>query len=167
MHVRGFTQRENSAVPESARGKFAGIVANVPYLQHSGVTAIELLPVQQSDPQEGNYWGYMTLNFFTPCLAYGETGSPEETVSEFRHMVDELHRSGIEVFLDVVYNHTTEAGVDRPTYSFRGIDNSSYYALEPSALANYQNYSACGNDLRTAHPVARRLVIDSFTILGP
>ena len=162
MHVRGFTRRENSAVPDRARGKFAGVVAKIPYLQSLGVTAVELLPVQQFDPQEGNYWGYMTLNFFAPCLAYGQDGSPEGTVAEFRWMADELHKAGIEVLLDVVYNHTAEANVDGPTYSFRGIDNSSYYALDPGNLAAYANYSACGNDLRTAHPVVRRLVVDSL-----
>ena len=163
MHVRGFTQRDNSGVPDRYRGKFAGIVAKIPYLQRLGVTAVELLPVQQFDPQEGNYWGYMTLNFFAPHLGYGQDGSPEGAMAEFRWMVDELHRSGIEVFLDVVYNHTTEADADGPTYSFRGIDNSTYYALDPSDLAIYQNNSACGNDLRTAHPVVRRLVVDSLS----
>ncbi|HVC59810.1 MAG TPA: isoamylase [Acetobacteraceae bacterium] len=162
MHVRGFTQRENSLVPDATRGRFAGVVAKIPYLQRLGVTAVELLPVQQFDPQEGNYWGYMTLNFFTPCLGYGQDGSPEATAAEFRHMVDELHRAGIEVFLDVVYNHTTEEGVDGPTCSFRGIDNSTYYALDPGDLATYANYSACGNDLRTAHPVVRQLVVSSL-----
>lgn len=162
MHVRGFTRRENSGVPDGAHGTFAGIAAKIPYLQRLGVTAVELLPVQQFDPQEGNYWGYMTLNFFSPHLGYGQDGSPDGTVAEFRWMVDELHKAGIEVFLDVVYNHTAEMGVNGPTYSFRGIDNSSYYALEPDNLASYANYSACGNDLRTAHPVVRRLVVDSL-----
>ena len=126
------------------------------------MTAVELLPVQQFDPQEGNYWGYMTLNFFAPHLSYGHDGSPEGAVAEFRRMVNELHRAGIEVFLDVAYNHTAEMGANGPTYSFRGIDNSAYYALDPSDFASYANYSACGNDLRTAHPVVRRLVIDSL-----
>ena len=162
MHVRGFTQRENSGVLVSARGRFAGIVEKIPYLRRLGVTAVELLPVHQFDPQEGNYWGYMTLNFFTPHLAYGQDGSPVGTVAEFHSMIDELHRAGVEVFLDVVYNHTTEMGLDGPTYCFRGIDNSSYYALNPGDLATYANYSACGNDLRTAHPVVRQLVVDSL-----
>lgn len=162
MHVRGFTQRENSGVADAERGTFAGIVAKIPYLQRLGVTAVELLPVQQFDPQEGNYWGYMTLNFFSPHLSYGRDGSPEGAIADFKWAVDELHKAGIEVFLDVVYNHTTEMGVNGPTYCFRGIDNSSYYALDPSDLATYANYSACGNDLRTAHPVVRRLVVDSL-----
>jgi isoamylase len=162
MHVRGFTQRNNSGVSGDARGKFAGVVAKIPYLQRLGVTAVELLPVQQFDPQEGNFWGYMTLNFFSPHLDYGRDGTAEGTLAEFRWMVDELHQAGIEVFLDVVYNHTTEGDVDGPTYSFRGIDNSSYYALDPRDLAKYANFSACGNDLRTARPIVRRLIVDSL-----
>ena len=97
--------------------------------------------MQQFDPLEGNYWGYMTLNFFAPHLAYAQQESPEGAIAEFRWMVDELHKAGIEVFLDVVYNHTTEADVHGPTYSFRGIDNSTYYALDPadfSALRGLQ-----------------------------
>lgn len=162
LHVRGFTRRENSGVADRARGTFAGIVAKIPYLQELGVTAVELLPVHQFDPQEGNYWGYMTLNFFAPHAGYAQDGTSESAIAEFRGMIDALHKAGIEVFLDVVYNHTTEMGALGPTYSFRGIDNSSYYALDPADMNTYVNYSACGNDLRTAHPVVRRLVIDSL-----
>lgn len=162
VHVRGFTRRAGSGVAAAERGTFAGIVAKIPYLQQLGITAVELLPVHQFDPQEGNYWGYMTLNFFAPHASYARDGTAEGAVAEFRWMVDELHKAGIEVFLDVVYNHTTEMGVDGPTYSFRGIDNSSYYALDPQDLGTYVNFSACGNDLRTAHPVVRRLVVDSL-----
>jgi isoamylase len=162
VHVRGFTRREGSGVAADERGTFAGIVAKIPYLRQLGITAIELLPVQQFDPQEGDYWGYMTLNFFAPHAGYARSGTAEDAIAEFRWMVDELHKADIEIFLDVVYNHTTEMGVGGPTYSFRGIDNSSYYALDPQNLSNYVNYSACGNDLRTAHPVVRRLIIDSL-----
>jgi len=162
MHVRGFTRRDNSGVPEAARGTFAGIIAKIPYLQQLGVTAVELMPVHQFDPQEGNYWGYMTLNFFAPNLAYAQQDPSEDAVTEFRRMVDALHQAGIEVYLDVVYNHTTEGDAFGPTYSFRGIDNSTYYALDPGDMASYANYSACGNDLRTAHPVVRRMVVDSL-----
>lgn len=161
-HVRGFTRREGSGVAEAERGTFAGIVAKIPYLRQLGITAIELLPVHQFDPQEGNYWGYMTLNFFAPHAGYARDGTAESAIAEFRWMVEELHKADIEIVLDVVYNHTTEMGVDGPTYSFRGIDNSSYYALDPQDLGTYVNYSACGNDLRTAHPVVRRLVVDSL-----
>jgi glycogen operon protein len=162
VHVRGFTRRTDSGVPDVARGTFAGIVAKIPYLKELGVSAIELLPVHQFDPQEGNYWGYMTLGFFAPHAGYAQDGTAESAIAGFRSMVAELHKAGIEVFLDVVYNHTTEMGVGGPVYSFRGIDNSSYYALDPQDLGTYANYSACGNDLRTAHPVVRRLVVDSL-----
>jgi isoamylase len=118
--------------------------------------------VHQFDPQEGNYWGYMTLNFFAPHAGYASDGTAESAIGEFRRMVEALHEAGIEVFLDVVYNHTTEMGAEGPTYCFRGIDNSSYYALDPQDMSRYVNYSACGNDLRTAHPVVRRLVVDSL-----
>ena len=163
LHVRGFTRRENSGVPDAARGTFAGIVAKIPYLRELGITAVELMPVHQFDPQEGNYWGYMTLNFFAPHAGYASDGTAEGAIAEFRSMVEALHKAGIEVFLDVVYNHTAEMGVDGPTYCFRGIDNSSYYALDPQDMSRYVNYSACGNDLRAAHPVVRRLVVDSLS----
>lgn len=160
MHVRGFTRDESSGVAAARRGTFAGIVDKIPYLQQLGVTAVELMPVHQFDPAEGNYWGYMTLNFFTPHLAYGSASDASAVAVEFREMVDALHSAGIEVFLDVVYNHTTEAGTGGPTYSWRGIDNSTYYALEADGVT-YEDHSRCGNDLRTAHPVVRRMVLDS------
>ncbi len=160
LHVRGFTQRENSGVPVGQRGTFAGAIAKIPYLEELGVTAVELMPVHQFDPSEGNYWGYMTLNFFTPHHLYVQGAKPENGLSEFRAMVDALHAAGIEVILDVVYNHTTEGGHGGPTYSFRGIDNGSYYVLD--AAGDYQNDSGCGNDLRSTHPVVRRLVTDSL-----
>jgi glycogen operon protein len=162
MHVRGFTRHDNSGVAPAERGTFAGVVAKIPHLKLLGVTAVELLPVQQFDPQEGNYWGYMTLNFFSPHTGYAEDGSPEGAMRAFRWMVEKLHEAGIEVYLDVVYNHSAEAGAEGPTYSFRGIDNSTYYALDRADLNRYADNSGCGNDLRTAHPVVRRLVIDSL-----
>ncbi len=162
MHARGFTCRANSGVPDEARGTFAGIVAKIPYLTELGITAVELMPVQQFEPGTGNYWGYMTLNFFSPHAPYSVAGTAEGALVEFRGMVDELHKAGIEVLLDVVYNHTAEMGQGGPTYSFRGIDNSTYYALSPGDLSTYVNFSGCGNDLRTAHPAVRLLVVDSL-----
>ena len=162
MHVRGFTRRENSNVSEQMRGTFSGVIQKIPYLQELGITAVELLPIHQFDPQEGNYWGYMTLNYFSPHLAYGSEGTADTALSEFRSMVEAFHAAGIEVFLDVVYNHTTEMGFGGPTYSFRGIDNSTYYDLSPGDLSVYINHSRCGNDLRTTHPMVRRLVVDSL-----
>jgi glycogen operon protein len=161
LHVRGFT-RAAADLPEAARGTFAGVIAKIPYLQSLGVTAVELMPVHQFDPQEGNYWGYMTLNFFAPHAAYGSDGTPAGAAAEFRRMADALHAAGIEVILDVVYNHTTEMGEGGPVYSFRGIDNAGYYALDPSDRSKFFNFSACGNDLNTAHPAVRRLVLDSL-----
>jgi isoamylase len=163
MHVRGFTRRANSNVPVNQRGTFAGIIAKIPYLTALGITAIELLPVHQFEPQTDNYWGYMTLNFFSPHAQYASDGTAAGAITEFRSMVEQLHAAGIEVFLDVVYNHSAEMGAGGPTYSFRGLDNSTYYALSPVPdLSNYVNYSGCGNDLRATHPTVRRLVVDSL-----
>jgi glycogen operon protein len=158
LHVKGFTARANSGVSPEARGTFAGLIEKIPYLQDLGVTVVELLPVHQYDPQEGNYWGYMTLNFFAPHHAYAATDDP---VTEFREMVRAFHAAGIEVLLDVVYNHTTEGDHTGPTYSFRGIDNSSYYLLEGPML-EYSNDAGCGNVLRTAQPIVRRMILDSL-----
>src|SRR5438270_717428 len=162
MHVRGFTRRENSGVSAAARGTFAGLIEKIPYLQDLGVTIVELLPVHQFDPQEegGQYWGYMTLNFFTPHHAYA---SSADAAGEFRAMVDACHAAGIEVWLDVVYNHTTEKGASGPTYSLRGIDNSTYYLLDPRNRSVYIDVTGCQNTTRTAHPAMRQLVVDSLS----
>ena len=160
MHVRGFTERPNSGVPADRRGTFAGVVDKIPYLQELGVTAVELMPVHQFDPQERNFWGYMTLNFFAPHQQYAAAG-PDGAADEFREMVRALHAAGIEVILDVVYNHTAEAGDDGPTYSYRGIDNSTYYLLDMSD-GSYRNDAGTGNVLRTVHPHVRQMVIDSL-----
>ena len=129
MHVRGFTRRPNSGVAAERRGTFAGVIDKIPYLAELGVTAVELLPVFQRDPQEGNYWGYMPLNFFAPHYDYASAGTPEGAIEEMAPMVRALHDAGIEVILDVVYNHTVEGDETGPTYSYRGIDNSTYYLL--------------------------------------
>ena len=110
-----------------SEGTYAGLIEKIPYLKELGVTIVELMPVHQFDPQEGNYWGYMTLNFFSPHLTYAS--KPEEANTEFKEMVRALHAAGIEVVLDVVYNHTAEADHLGPTYSFKGIDNASFYLL--------------------------------------
>ncbi len=167
MHIRGFTRRANSGVPDDKRGTYAGVIEKIPYLKQLGITAVELMPVQQFDPGEENYWGYNTLNFFSPHAQYSHAQYSGNTQSggpldEFRSMVEELHKAGIEVFLDVVYNHTTEGGYDGPTYCYRGIDNSTYYALDPKNMSAYINHSECGNDMRTSHPVVRQLIIDSL-----
>jgi isoamylase len=157
LHVKGFTARANSGVTPEKRGTFAGLTEKIPYLRELGVTIAELLPVQQFDPEEGNYWGYMTLHFFSPHqqYAYGEA------FTEFRTMVKAFHDSGIEVWLDVVYNHTSEGGETGPTYCYRGVDNKSYYLLTPD-LRNYNNDTGCGNTIRTGHPAGRVLVLESL-----
>ena len=162
VHVRNFTKHPSARLDERTRGTYAGVAAMVPYLKDLGVTAVELMPVHQYDPLEGSHWGYMTLGFFAPHHVYVRDSDAGAAVAEFRAMVKALHAADIEVILDVVYNHTTEDDQNGPTYSFRGIDNSTYYALDPNDLSRYFNFSACGNDLRTSHPAVRRLVVDSL-----
>jgi len=157
LHVKGFTARSNSGVSPDKRGTFAGLVEKIPYLKDLGVTVVELMPVQQFDPQEGNYWGYMTLNFFAPHHAYA-SGHPHD---EFRTMIKAFHEAGIEVWLDVVYNHTCEGDQQGPTYSYRGIDNASYYLLQPDRRY-YNNDTGCGNTLRCANAAVRLLVLNSL-----
>jgi isoamylase len=156
LHVKGFTGRANSGISPAKRGTFAGVTEKIPYLKELGVTVVELLPVHQFDPQEGNYWGYMTLHFFSPHQSY----ACGETFEEFRTMVKAFHAAGIEVWLDVVYNHTTEADETGPTYSFRGVDNNSYYLLTPDR--RYVNDTGCGNTVRTGYPGTRILVLESL-----
>ena len=156
VHVKGFTANPNSGVRRSKRGTFAGLIEKIPYLLRLGITVVELLPVQQFDPQEGNYWGYMTLNFFSPHRQYASA----DAFDEFREMVKAFHAAGIEVWMDVVYNHTAEGDERGPTYSFRGIDNKSYYLL--SRKGDYLNDTGCGNTIRTGHPAGRALVLESL-----
>jgi glycogen operon protein len=156
LHVKGFTARANSGVTEGRRGTFLGLIEKIPYLQELGVTVVELLPVHQFDPQEGNYWGYMTMNFFAPHQGY----AVRDAVAEFREMVRAFHEAGIEVWLDVVYNHTCEGDESGPTYSWRGIDNSSYYLV--GADGRYWNDTGCGNMLRSAHDGTRALILESL-----
>ncbi|MBX3732773.1 MAG: glycogen-debranching protein [Verrucomicrobiae bacterium] len=158
LHVKGFTARENSGVAAARRGTFDGLVDKIPYLKELGVTIVELLPVQQFDPQEGNYWGYMTLHFFSPHHAYSASG---DAPGEFRRMVEAFHAAGIEVWMDVVYNHSSEGDSRGPTYSFRGIDNDAYYLLQADR-SRYVNDTGCGNTLRTGHPAMRVLILQSL-----
>jgi glycogen operon protein len=157
LHVKGFTAGANSGVSPEKRGTFAGLTEKIPYLKDLGITVVELLPVHQFDPQEGSYWGYMTLNFFSPHHAYA-SGDPYE---EFRAMVKAFHDAGIEVWLDVVYNHTSESGDDGPTTSYRGIDNSCYYLVRRET-GEYLNDTGCGNTMNCAHPIVRALILSSL-----
>jgi glycogen operon protein len=166
MHVRGFTRHPSSGVGEKTRGTYAGLVEKIPYLRQLGVTAVELLPVFQFDardcpPGKVNYWGYAPVSFFAPHQAYSSRRDPLGPVDEFRDMVKALHRAGVEVILDVVFNHTAEGDERGPTLSFRGIDNPTYYILEEGG-SRYANYTGCGNTLNANHPVVRRMIVDSL-----
>ena len=166
MHVRGFTVHPSSGLAESKRGTYAGLVQKIPYLQELGITAVELLPVFQFDPQDAprgrtNYWGYSPVSFFAPHQGYSSRQEPLGAVDEFRDMVKALHRAGIEVILDVVFNHTAEGGHDGPTQCFRGLDNSTYYLLEEDR-SRYANFTGTGNTLNANHPVIRRMIVDSL-----
>ena len=162
MHVRGFTRRENSGVPAARRGTFAAVIDKIPYLVELGVTAVELLPVFQRCPQERNYWGYMPLNFFAPHSEYSAAGTPLGAILEMREMVRALHEAGIEVILDVVYNHTVEGDENGPTYSYRGIDNRAYYLLKQDDPSRYRNDTGTGNVLHTSNIAVRKMVADSM-----
>ena len=166
MHVRGFTAHPSSGVAESKRGTYAGLVEKIPYLQQLGITAVELLPVFQFDSQDApagrtNYWGYSPVSFFAPHQAYSSRRDPLGALDEFRDMVKALHRAGIEVILDVVFNHTAEGGQDGPTQCFRGLDNPTYYVLAEDR-SQYANFAGTGNTLNTNHPVVRHMIVDSL-----
>ena len=166
MHVRGFTRHPSSGLEENLRGTYAGLIEKIPYLKQLGVTALELLPVFQFDPQDYppgkvNYWGYAPVSFFAPHQAYSSRRDRLGPVDEFRDMVKALHREGLEVILDVVFNHTAEGDHTGPTISLRGLDNSIYYLLEPDQ-SRYANFSGTGNTLNANHPIVRRLIVDSL-----
>jgi len=166
MHVRGFTAHPSSGLAESKRGTYAGLVEKIPYLQELGITAVELLPVFQFDPQDAppgltNYWGYSPVSFFAPHQAYSLRQDALGALDEFRDMMKALHRAGIEVILDVVFNHTAESGHDGPTLCFRGLDNPTYYLLCEDR-SRYANFTGTGNTLNANHPVIRRMIVDSL-----
>ena len=166
MHVRGFTRHPSSGVGEQKRGTFAGLIEKIPYLKQLGITAVELLPVFQFDAQDCppgkvNYWGYAPVSFFAPHQAYSSRRDPLGPVDEFRDMVKALHRAGIEVILDVVFNHTAEGDHRGPTFCFRGLDNQGYYILEHDR-SRYANYTGTGNTLNANHPIVRRMIVDSL-----
>jgi glycogen operon protein len=165
MHVAGFTRHPSSGVPADRRGTYAGLIDKIPYLQDLGVTAVELLPVFQFDPHDApfglvNYWGYSPISFFAPHAAYSSRKDPLGPLDEFRDLVKALHRAGIEVILDVVFNHTSEGDHKGPTFCYRGFANDVYYTLAPDG--SYINHTGCGNTLNANHHVVRRLIIDSL-----
>ncbi len=164
LHVGGFTRHPSSGLPTDKRGTYAGLIDKIPYLKDLGVTAVELLPVQQFDEQDAavghlNYWGYSPIAFFAPHSGYCSRHDPVGPVDEFRDMVKAFHRAGIEVILDVVFNHTAEGNQTGPTLSFRGLENRAYYILEGNQ-ALYANYSGCGNTFNANHSIVRRLIMD-------
>ncbi len=166
MHVAGFTKHPNSGVAISKRGTYAGLIEKIPYLQDLGITAVEMLPVFQYDPQDAppgkaNYWGYSPISFFAPHRAYSSRQDPLGPIDEFRDLVKALHRAGIEVILDVVYNHTAEGNDLGPTICFKGIENRAYYLLD-NDTKKYSNYSGTGNTLNANHSIVRRMIMDSL-----
>lgn len=168
-HVRGLTIHPSSRA--EAPGTFRGVAEMIPYFKDLGITAVELMPLQEFNPSESirhnpftgerlcNYWGYNTIAFFAPHQGYGSRRSPGCQVNEFKEMVKALHRANIEVLLDVVFNHTAEGNESGPTLNFRGLDNSVYYLLEDDKR-HYKNYSGCGNTLNCNHPVVRNYILD-------
>jgi len=166
MHVRGFTRHPSSGVAEEKRGTYAGLIEKIPYLEQLGITAVELLPVFQFDAQDCppglvNYWGYAPVSFFSPHQAYSSRPQGSGPVDEFRDMVKALHRAGIEVILDVVFNHTAEGNHSGPALSFKGIDNPTYYILQQDR-SHYADYSGTGNTLNANNPIVRRMILDSL-----
>jgi len=166
MHLAGFTRHPSSGMAQNRRGTFAGMIEKIPYLRELGITAVELMPVFQFDAQDCppgrvNYWGYSPVSFFAPHQAYSLRQDPLGPVDEFRDMVKALHRAGIEVILDVVYNHTSEGDHNGPTLSFRGLDNSIYYLLEQDR-SHYANYTGTGNTLNATNSIVRRMIVDSL-----
>ncbi|MCF2446682.1 glycogen debranching protein GlgX [Dyadobacter sp. CY345] len=170
VHVKGFTIL-NEEIPEEIRGTYAAIAhpVSIKYLKELGVSAVELMPVHhfvedQHLLEKGltNYWGYNTLGFFAPDCRYSSSNEPGGQVNEFKEMVRELHKAGIEVILDVVYNHTAEGNHLGPTLSFRGLDNASYYRLMPDDMRYYKDYTGTGNTLNVQLPNVLALIMDSL-----
>ncbi len=168
MHVRGFTRHSSSGVKHP--GTFAAMREKIPYLQQLGVNAVELMPIHEFDefdntftnPLTGerllNYWGYNSIGFYAPKAVYASSGKDGMQVDEFKALVKEFHKHGIEVYLDVVFNHSAEGGEDGPTISYRGIDNKTYYMLKEDG--RYQNFSGTGNTMNCNNPVVRKMVMD-------
>lgn len=170
VHVKGFTIR-NPEVPPHLRGTYAGLASQpaVDYLRSLGVTAVELLPVHEFiddkhlvDRGLRNYWGYNSIGYFAPAERYSSSGSLGQQVDEFKTMVKTLHQAGIEIILDVVYNHTGEGNQLGPTLGFRGIDNVAYYRLSPGDRRYYVDYTGTGNTLNMTHPRTLQLIMDSL-----
>ena len=172
VHLKGFTAGKNACV--EFPGTYAGFAQKIPYLKELGITAVELLPIFEFDEYENsnvnprtgermkNYWGYSTINFFSPKASFAADKTPGGCVNEFKNLVKEFHKAGIEVILDVVYNHTAEGNEHGVALNFRGFENSVYYTLVDSHKEYYMNFSGCGNTVNCNHPVVRNFVLDSL-----
>ncbi len=166
LHVRGFTQHPSSGVKH--KGTFAGLMEKIPYLKELGINAVELMPIFEFDELMNcrevdgkkllEYWGYNTVSFFAPNTSYASTEEYNQEGTELKELIKELHNNGIEVILDVVFNHTAEGNEKGPTFSFKGIDNNVYYMLTPDG--NYYNFSGCGNTLNCNHPIVRQMILE-------
>ncbi|MDR2773453.1 MAG: glycogen debranching enzyme, partial [Tannerella sp.] len=168
-HVRGLTKHVSSQARYP--GTYKGVIEKIPFFNELGITGIEFLPVHEFNEKEitrenpktgeklANYWGYSTMSFFAPKISYSSDRTPGGGVREFKEMVRELHKAGLEVILDVVFNHTAEGSELGPTYSFRGLDNAIYYILDENKRY-YKNYSGCGNTVNCNNTVVRNLIID-------
>ena len=166
LHVRGFTQHDSSGVKN--RGTFAGLMEKIPYLKELGVNAVELMPIFEFDETmnarevNGNrlleYWGYNTVSFFAPNTSYTSVNEYNREGTELKTLIKALHDNGIEVILDVVFNHTAEGNELGRTFCFKGFDNNIYYMLTPDG--NYYNFSGCGNTLNCNHPVVQQMILE-------
>ena len=161
LHVKGFTKNANSGVEPSRAGTYAGLVEKIPYLKELGITVVELMPIFQRDPQEGDYWGYMPLNFFAPHAQYASAVADHQHL-EFKNMVKAFHQADIGVVLDVVFNHTCEGDNRGPIYSYKGFDSASYYMMSSDPTNPYANYSGTGNTLNFGRGHVRKMVMDSL-----
>ena len=166
MHIGGFTKSPTSEIDDKIKGTYKGVIEKIPYLKSLGINAVELLPVYAFDYQDGpvnksNYWGYSPINFFSIHNNYATKNDPIVAIEEFKDMVKAFHKEGIEVILDVVYNHTSESNYDGPTQCFRGFDNDAYYILDKNNF-DYLDYTGCGNTFNSNHSIGRRMIIDSL-----
>lgn len=171
-HLKGFTASKTSGVKNP--GTYKGFIEKIPYLQQLGITAVEFLPIFEFDEHENgnydpktgellkNYWGYSTIGFFAPKTSYSSDKAPGQTVKEFKELVKALHKAGIEVILDVVYNHTAEGNEQGYTFCFRGFENSEYYLLPENEKQYYYNFSGCGNSINANNPVVTQYILDSL-----
>ena len=173
MHVAGFTRHPSAGATRP--GTFDALIARIPWLVELGITTVELLPIFSFDPHTPenrhpatgeslrDYWGYNPLGFFSPHHAYLDRESTgADSIRSLQELVRALHAAGLEVFLDVVFNHTGEYGPDGPTHGFRGIDNTTYYLVAGDGSGRYVDFSGCGNTVRCGHPAVRRMILDSL-----